>query len=59
MTCDQCQHFKIIQEPMKGIDGLYDLGRAECKKYNLVTDFINHSKFKRLETCEDYKERKK
>ena len=33
---------------------LFDLGRAKCEKHNQITDFANHGKFKRLDTCENY-----
>ena len=48
MLCKDCEHFKIIQEPLKGLD----LGRAECSKFNLVTDFGDKRKFRTL-SCED------
>ena len=49
MNCEKCEHFKILYEPLKSKGVLYDLGRAICKKYDLVTDFCNHGKFKRLQ----------
>ena len=52
MTCDKCEHFKILYEPLRTKGELWDLGRAICEKHNLVTDFSNHGKFKRLE-CPD------
>ena len=52
MSCDECEYFKILYEPLRTKGELWDLGRAICEKYNLVTDFANHGKFKRLE-CPD------
>jgi len=49
MKCVDCEYFHIRQEPLPHH---YDTGLAECRKYNLVTDFYNHGKFERL-TCED------
>lgn len=52
MTCDKCEHFKIMYEPQRSMGMLLDLGRACCRKHNLIADFANHGKFKRLE-CPD------
>ena len=52
MTCDKCDYLKILYEPLRTQGDLWDLGRAECKKHNLITDFANHGKFKRLQ-CPD------
>ena len=52
MTCDKCKHFKILYEPLRTTGKLLDMGRAKCEKHNLITDFANHGKFKRLE-CPD------
>ena len=52
MTCDKCEHFKIMYEPQRSRGVIWDLGRAHCKKQNLIVDFANHGKFKRLE-CPD------
>ena len=54
MTCDKCKYFKILYEPLRTKGELWDMGRAECDKHNLITDFANHSKFKRLDTCENF-----
>ena len=56
MTCANCKHLKIIIQPVKGKGGYYELGVAECKKYNLITDFTNMSKFRNLTCPEEYKE---
>ena len=49
MKCWGCEYFKIIQEPLRVGKDIYDLGRAECTNFELVVDFINHGKLKRLE----------
>lgn len=54
MTCDKCKHFKILYEPLRTEGTLWDMGRAKCDKHNLITDFANHGKFKRLDTCENF-----
>jgi hypothetical protein len=46
MKCIDCEHFNIQCE----YESEYNWGLAECKKYNLVTDFRSHSKLKKL-TC--------
>ena len=52
MTCDKCQHFEILYGPRRNNGVVWDLGRAHCKKHDLIVDFANHGKFKRLE-CPD------
>jgi len=52
MLCKDCQYFKILYEPIRTTGVLWDLGRAKCEKHNLITDFANHGKFKRLECVE-------
>ena len=54
MTCDKCKHFKILCEPLRTPDALWDWGRAKCEKHDLITDFANRGKFKRLDTCKDF-----
>lgn len=54
MTCDKCKYFKIICEPLRTTGKLWDMGRAICDKHDLVTDFADHGKFKRLDTCNEY-----
>lgn len=46
MNCVECEHFKILYPPM----GHYDCGRAKCEKHDLVVDYINKRKLKKL-TC--------
>ena len=55
MTCDECGYFKILYEPIHTKGVVWDLGRAMCEKHNYITDYANHSKFKKLDTCEDFK----
>ena len=50
MTCDKCEHLKIMYEPIRTKGVLWDLGRAKCTKYDLITDFTHYGKFKKL-TC--------
>lgn len=45
--CKDCEYFRIVQEPLP--DHM-DTGMARCEKHDLVTDFYNHGKLKRL-TC--------
>ena len=52
MNCIDCPHFSIAYEPIKAEKGYWDLGRALCKKHDLVADFANHGKLKRLECVE-------
>ena len=50
--CWECEHFKINYEPLRSGPDIYDLGRASCKKYDLIVDFASHRKLKRL-VCAD------
>lgn len=52
MKCVECPYFKIAYEPIKADRGYWDLGRAECKKHDLITDFASRNKLNRLE-CVD------
>ena len=54
MTCDKCKYFNVLYEPLKTAGALWDMGRAKCNKHDYITDFANHGKFKRLDTCEDF-----
>ena len=47
--CKDCEHFKIIQQPLIVGGECWDFGKAICSKHNLETDFRNQSKFKTLE----------
>lgn len=53
MNCIDCPHFHIDYEPIKADKGYWDLGRAVCKKHDLVTDFANRGKLKRLKCVEE------
>lgn len=53
MKCWDCEYFKITQEPLRCGKDIYDLGRAECTNFDLVVDFINHRKLKRLECIDE------
>lgn len=56
MKCCDCEHFKILQEPIRaGGGGYWDFGRAKCMKHNLVVDFPNHGKLRKLECVEEVK----
>lgn len=57
MTCEQCEHFKIMYEPLRGTGGLIDMGRVHCEKYDLIKDFSHHGQFKYL-ICPDKAESK-
>ena len=58
MNCYECPYFKILQEPIRaGGGGYWDLGRAKCQKLNLVTEFTNHAKLKKM-VCVDESEEK-
>lgn len=54
MTCDKCKYFHILYEPLRSGGVLWDFGRAKCEKNDLIVDFANHGKFKRLDTCDDF-----
>ena len=46
MNCKDCEHFKIVYQPMMP----WDTGLAVCEKYNLKCDFSSQRKLNRL-TC--------
>lgn len=51
IKCMECPYFEIEMEPLRSANGIcWDTGQAVCKKYDLVVDFYNHGKLKRL-TC--------
>lgn len=50
MNCAECEHLKIVNQPLRGMYGLYELGYAKCTKHNLITDFVDMRKFKKM-TC--------
>lgn len=47
-VCEGCEYLKVLYKPMMP----YELGRAECTKYKLITDFINMRKFGKLKCVE-------
>ena len=59
MTCDKCKYFHILYEPLRTDGVMWDMGRAKCDKHDLITDFANHGKFKRLDTCDDFDPRER
>ena len=46
--CKDCEHFKILYEPIRTNGRIWDFGRAICDKHDLITDFANHKKFDHL-----------
>ena len=56
VKCCDCEYFKIIQEPLRSGKDIYDLGMAECTNFEMVVDFIDHGKLKRLECIDEYME---
>lgn len=46
MKCKDCEHFKILCEPMMP----WELGVAQRDNYGMVTEFIDYRKINRL-TC--------
>ena len=54
IKCWDCPNFKIQYEPIGKIStGIWDFGRAKCTKHDLVVDFPNHRKLKKLECVEE------
>lgn len=52
--CLDCPHFKIQYEPIRANGGGYwDLGKAECNKYDLIVEFLDHRKLKKLQCVMD------
>ena len=50
--CWECPHLKIQYEPLRGIGGVWDFGRAKCEKHDLIVDFPDRRKLKKLECVE-------
>ena len=48
MKCIECPHFKILYEPIKNGGDVWDLGKAKCNKYDLVTYFVSHRIFNKM-----------
>lgn len=54
MKCLDCPHFKIQYEPIGKIStGIWDFGRAKCNKYDLIVEFADHRKLKKLKCVMD------
>ena len=47
--CKDCEYFKVICQPM----GHYEAGQAECKKHNMIVDFLSTQKLNRLICVEE------
>lgn len=46
--CYKCAQFKILYEPIKSGGDIWDFGRAKCLKHDLIVDFPDHRKLKKL-----------
>lgn len=51
--CYSCEYFHIRYEPLRSPGIVWDTGLAECRKHDMVVDFYNHGKLRRLECVED------
>lgn len=47
-VCKGYEYLKVLYKPMMP----YELGRAKCTRYNLITYFINMRKFGKLKCME-------
>ena len=56
MKCKECEHFHIVMQPLRSGGTLYDFGRAECRKHNMIVDFSSNRKINKLECVEENKE---
>lgn len=52
MKCKDCEHFRITAPANMP----YEMGQAECKKHDLVTNFTRKSKLNTLTCIENGKE---
>lgn len=52
MKCIDCEHFNILYDPYRSGGILWDTGRAECTKYNLVIDTVSQKQINKL-VCVD------
>lgn len=50
MKCTDCEHFHVLYPPYRSGGGgiLWDTGRAECTKYNLVVDTVSQKQIDKL-----------
>lgn len=53
MKCRDCEHFHIRMNPWKSDGVCWDMGLAECRKHNLVVDFLDKRKLNKLTCVED------
>ena len=53
--CYGCAQFKILYEPLKSGGDIWDFGRAKCLKHDLIVDFPDHRKLKKLVCIEEEK----
>ena len=59
MKCWECKHFKIQYKPIGKINtGIWDFGQAKCTKHDLIVDFPDNRKLKKLECIEEQKQEK-
>lgn len=47
--CMECPYFHIAYPPVKGVD----FGKAECRKHDLVTEWVTRHKLKKLVCVEE------
>lgn len=52
MKCTECEHFRVICQPVEK----YEAGMAECKKHDLVVDFLSKQKLNNLVCVEEVEE---
>ena len=55
MKCRDCEHFKVLYEPMRTGMGYTELGQAHCDKHDMVVDFMSYGKLNKLECVEEQK----
>ena len=48
MKCTKCEHFNVLYDPYRSGGILWDTGRAECTKYNLVIDTVSQHQINKL-----------
>lgn len=49
MKCADCEHLKVVYPPIRGPFGCIELGRARCMKHDLIADFTNMTKFRKMD----------
>ena len=50
--CVNCQHFRVLYEPIGKGSELWELGRATCDKHTLFVDFSSRRQLNKL-TCKE------